>query len=309
MIISTGMRTDIPAFYSKWFINRIRAGFVYTRNPYNERAVTKYLLTPDVVDCICFCTKNPKPMLKFLDELSNFKMFWFVTITPYGKDIEPNVPLKRDVVSAFRFLSNKLGVDCVGWRYDPVFYSDEWTKQKHIAAFTQLCKALSGYTKFCVVSVLDIYEKTRKNAPNLRELTKDEQLDLFGEFARISAQYGIVLKGCYEGQFLNSVGVDCSGCQTKEMLEKVVGTSLNVPSKSNSRGKCECILGNDIGAYNSCGHLCSYCYANSDKNLVLKNMKKHDDNSPFLIGNFQTGDKIMVAKQKSFKNKQICFEI
>ena len=93
MIINTGMRTDIPAFYSQWFMNRIQAGYVLVRNPYRPDWITRYELSPDVVDCIAFCTKNPEPMLKHLDRLKNYHQYWFVTITPYGRDIEPNVPL------------------------------------------------------------------------------------------------------------------------------------------------------------------------------------------------------------------------
>lgn len=310
MILSTGMRTDIPAFYSKWFINRIKAGVVYTRNPYNERRVTKFLLNPKVVDCIAFCTKNPLPMLPYLDELSKFKQFWFVTITPYGKDIEPNVPLKRKIVEAVRYLSNKLGKQCVAWRYDPVFYNEQWNKETHIKAFAKLAKSLSGYVEYCVVSVLDLYEKTIRNAPLLKPLSKEEQLDLFSEFVNIAKEYGIKVKGCYEGDFLKKVGVDCSGCQTKEMLEKVIGGKLDISAKTNQRGKnCNCVLGQDIGMYNSCLHLCKYCYANKSAEEVAKNVKKHDDNSPFLIGNFQTGDEIVEAKQKSFLKNQLSFDI
>ncbi len=121
MIINTGMRTDIPAFYSEWLMNRIREGFVYTRNPYYPNQVTKYSLSPDIVDCLAFCTKNPEPMLKYLDKLDIYKQYWFVTITPYGKDIEPVVPDKEKVIESFKKLSQHIGIDSIGWRYDPIF--------------------------------------------------------------------------------------------------------------------------------------------------------------------------------------------
>ena len=105
MIINTGMRTDIPAFYSEWLMNRIREGFVYTRNPYYPEQVTKYSLNPNLVDCLEFCTKNPEPMLKYLDKLNIYNQYWFVTITPYGKDIEPVVPNKEIVIESFKKLS------------------------------------------------------------------------------------------------------------------------------------------------------------------------------------------------------------
>ena len=121
MIIQTGMRTDIPAFYSKWFMNRIKEGYVLVRNPYNERQVTRYRLTPDVVDLIAFCTKNPAPMLPYMNVLKPYGQYWFVTITPYGRDIEPNVPDKEKVMDDFKKLSDIVGVDSMGWRYDPIF--------------------------------------------------------------------------------------------------------------------------------------------------------------------------------------------
>ena len=102
MILNTGSRTDIPAYYSDWFYHRIKAGYVLTRNPYNPTAVSRYLLHPDVVDAIVFCSKNPAPMLDRLSMLNAFEMFWFVTITPYGKDIEPFVPPKEEVLETFQ---------------------------------------------------------------------------------------------------------------------------------------------------------------------------------------------------------------
>lgn len=301
------MRTDIPAFYSKWFINRIKEGFVYVRNPYNEHQITKYLLSPNVVDCICFCTKNPIPLLPYLDELNRFKPFWFVTITPYDKTIEPNVPEKQKVIDAFKVLSNRCGKNAIGWRYDPIFYSKEWNKEKHIQGFKKIAQALKGYTNFCVISILDLYEKIKRNAPDIYPPTPKEQQELLAELVKIAKENDMVIKGCYEGQFLEAVGVDCSGCQTKEVIEKAIGINLNVPNCKNARGSCNCLLGQDIGAYNSCGHLCKYCYANADRQVVLNNIKKHDPNSPFLIGELQKDDKITQATQKSYIDNQISF--
>ena len=131
MIIQTGMRTDIPAFYPEWLINRIREEYVLVRNPYNPQAVTKYLLDPSVVDMIGFCSKNPAPMLKYMDLLQPYHQYWFVTITPYGKDIEPNVPDKNLVIDSFRRLCESAGPDNMCWRYDPVFIDKTWTVQRH----------------------------------------------------------------------------------------------------------------------------------------------------------------------------------
>lgn len=308
MIISTGMRTDIPAFYSEWFINRIKAGFVYVRNPFNENQISKYHLNPNVVDCICFCTKNPIPMLNHIDkELSAFKQFWFVTITPYDKDIEPNVVDKQKVIESFKILSSKIGKFAIGWRYDPIFYSENWTKEKHIEAFSKIASELKGYTNICVISILDMYEKIKRNAPDIYPPSKEEQLQLMSKLVQIAKDNGMVLKGCYEGEFLTQVGVDCTGCQTKEILEMAIGKHLCIPHKKNARGACNCVLGQDIGAYNSCLHLCKYCYANADKQVILSNYKKHNANSPLLIGEVSEKDKITEANQQSYINNQLSF--
>ena len=300
MIISTGMRTDIPAFYSKWFINRIKEGFVYVRNPYYQNQVTKYVLNPNVVDCLCFCTKNPIPILPYLDELNAYRQFWFVTITPYGKDIEPNVPEKVKVVEAFKEISKRVGINGIGWRYDPVFYGNGFDLQRHIAEFEKIAKMLKGYTNSCVLSFLDLYEKVKRNAPGIVPPTKEEQIELGKALSKIAKENGMTIRTCCEGTHLAQFGIDVSGCQTKEVIERAIGVPLNPPKRKNARAICNCLLGQDIGAYNTCGHLCKYCYANMDKQIVVSNMRRHNPNSPFLIGNSQKGDKITEAKQESF---------
>lgn len=147
MIIQTGMRTDIPAFYSEWFLNRIKEGYVMVRNPYNENQVTRYELNPEVVDLIGFCSKNPAPMIPHMDLLREYGQYWFVTITPYGKEIEPNVPAWEKVVEDFKRLSEIVGIDSMGWRYDPIFLSDTYTVQRHLKDFEAMAAGLSGYTK------------------------------------------------------------------------------------------------------------------------------------------------------------------
>ncbi len=299
------MRTDIPAFYSKWFLNRIREGFVYVRNPYNESQVTEYKLTHDVVDMICFCTKNPLPLLPYMEEFDDFRQFWFVTITAYGKDYEPNVPDKEKVIEGVKTLSKKLGKDAVGWRYDPIFYSEVYDQSRHIQEFSKIAKSLKGHTNQCVISFLDMYEKVKVNVTGIRPPTKEEQLSLVEKLVKIAKENDITIRSCCESAYLEKLGVDISGCQTKEVLEKASGLKLNPPNKKNARKICNCLLGQDIGTYNCCGHLCKYCYANSNRNLVLQNMKRHNPNSPLLIGNLQKGDKITKAIQKSYAVSQI----
>lgn len=310
MIINTGCRTDIPAFYSKWLMNRIKEGFVLVRNPYYPSQVTKYLLDPKVVDCIEFCTKNPEPMIKYLDELDKFKQDWFVTITPYGKDVEPNVPDKEKVIESFKKLSDHFNRKFVGWRYDPIFINNEFGINKHIQEFEKIATTLNGYTQNCVISFLDLYEKVKKNAPDLRPPTLDEQIELVKAFVKIGKENNITIYSCCEKTYLSEYGVNCSGCKSQAMIEEAVGHKLKPSKKKNIREDCNCLMGTDIGAYNSCGHLCKYCYANFNKDVVIENMKKYNENSPFLIGNIEIGDQITEAKQKSWiieENEQISF--
>ena len=130
---------------------------------YGGLYVSKYSLSPDVVDCLAFCTKNPYPMFKYLDELKEkYNMFWFVTITPYGKDLEPNVPSYEKVIEDFKILSNKIGKNALALRYDPILINEEYSVEKHIEMFDLFAKSLKGYTEDVTISFLDLYEKVKK---------------------------------------------------------------------------------------------------------------------------------------------------
>jgi hypothetical protein len=285
MIIQTGMRTDIPAFYSQWLLNRIKEGFVLVRNPYHKEQVTRYSLSPEVVDLIAFCTKNPAPMLPHMDPLAPYGQYWFVTITPYGREIEPNVPDREQVIGDFQKLSRTVGVDSVGWRYDPIFLDATHSVDWHIAEFQKMAQALAGYTR--------------------------TWLTIGKAFVEIAKENGMIIRPCAEGDELAPYGADCSGCMTVDTFETALHAHLDVPKrKTNQRnGDCACLLGVDIGAYDTCGHLCRYCYANANAALVRDNMKKHDPESPFLLGTATPQDVIHEAKQKSWLDRQIRMEI
>lgn len=307
MIINTGQRTDIPAFYAEWFANRLKEGFVCVRNPYNPNQVSRYRLDPAVVDAIGFCTKNPAPMFPFLDLLDSFGQYWFVSITPYGKDIEPNVPNKHRLIEDFKRLSDRIGVNSMGWRYDPIFISERYSQDYHFRAFEQIASALDGSTKTVVISFIDLYPKVKRNFPEAREVHKEQRLTLGKEFIKIASSHGMTVKPCAEGDELAEFGADCSGCMQIGDYEKAIGKRLNVPSQKGARAECACYLTCDIGAYNTCKHLCRYCYANAEPERVLALTRLHDPSSPFLIGNYQDGDVIHDVVQKSWIDEQICF--
>ena len=308
MIINTGQRTDIPAFYSEWFANRLKAGFVLVRNPYNPVSVTRYRLSPDVVDLIGFCTKNPAPMLPRMDLLRDYGQYWYVTITPYGKEIEPRVPDKREVLDSFRRLSDIVGPDRIGWRYDPVFISDAYPAERHIRAFEYMAKALEGYTHTAVISFVDLYEKTKRNFPEVQPVDPEQRLLLGKAFAETGRQHGMTIRPCGEGDELAQFGADCSGCMTVAMYEQALGRRLKMPKFAPARKECACYLGGDIGAYNTCGHLCRYCYANYDTATVRRNMAAHDPQSPMLTGHLMPGDQVHEARQESWIDPQISMD-
>ncbi len=305
MIIQTGLRTDIPAFYAPWFLRRLEEGYVLVRSPYNPELVTRYRLDPSVVDLIGFCTKNPAPMLPHLDLLTPFGQYWFVTITPYGRDIEPNVPPREEVIAATRRLAETLGAERVAWRYDPILLTDVYTVDRHLTDFARMCRALEGATQTCVISFIDLYRKVRRNFPEAREVSSDDRRRLGREMAAIAARHGMQLKTCHEGDELAPFGIDCSGCMTLSTYEKALGMRLRAPRQPvNSRG-CACHLTCDIGAYNTCGHLCRYCYANDDAILVQQRMAAHDPLSPLLIGHLSPHDRIHEAHQTSWRDGQL----
>lgn len=309
MILNTGCRTDIPACFSEWFYNRIREGTVMTRNPYQPRQVLSYRLDPEVVDVLCFCTKNPAPMLERLEELQRFRQFWFVTITPYEQEIEPHVPDTSEVIRTTRALSERVGARAVGWRYDPIFITEKYSSEYHIERFEEMAAALSGYVNSCVISFIDLYEKTKRNFPRVCRVSMAEQEHLVQEMAAVGRRYGIPLRTCCENAALKRFGAEVSGCMTREVLEAATGCHLAVPqAKKSPRSQCDCLLGADIGMYNTCGNGCIYCYANYDRKTVAANLREHDPASPLLIGHLQEGDQVTVVKQVSYLDRQLRLE-
>ena len=305
MIINTGQRTDIPAFYAKWFANRLKEGFVCVRNPYNPNQVSRYRLDPSVVDVIGFCTKNPAPMFPYMKLLKDYGQYWFVTITPYGRDIEPNVPDKHRLLDDFKRLSDTVGINSVGWRYDPIFLSGRYTMEYHIRAFELIASALNGYTETVVISFIDLYQKVKRNFPEVQEVPKELRLALGRELVKIASAQGMTLKPCAEGDDLALYGADCGGCMRISDYEKAIGKQLNAPKKKGARAECSCYLACDIGAYNTCRHLCKYCYANAEPAKVLAQSRLHDPKSPFLIGNYRKDDQIHDVPQESWIDEQI----
>ena len=303
MIINTGSRTDIPAFFHKWFLNRVSEGFVYSRNPYNNE-IYKYEINPEVTDCICFCSKNPKPLVKHLDEISQYNQFWFVTLNPYGKDIEVNVPDYKKVIKTFRDVSETLNMGAIAWRYDPIFITEKYNLDFHIDKFEEMASQLCEYTSDCTISFIDLYQKVLRNFSDAREVTAEEQLIIGENFSKIAQKYSLKMKTCVEGTLLDQFGFDSSGCMTKQVLENAIGNNLKIPKGKYRIRECNCIFGRDIGAYNTCLHGCRYCYANSNMQMVKRNQKLHNPDSPLLIGDVKDGDVVTEVNEPSYIDAQ-----
>lgn len=305
MILSASRRTDIPNYYSDWFYNRIKQGFVYVRNPMNPHQISKVNLSPEVVDCIVFWTKNPEPMLERLDELAEYKYYFQFTLTGYGKDVECNVPHKKEkMIPIFQKLSKKIGSRKVIWRYDPIIFTERYTPQYHLKAFEQIAEALSGYTQKCVISFVDIYAKNRMNLQAMKayELSKDGIIEFAGQLNEIAVAHGIQTGSCGEEIDLSQCGIQHNSCIDKQLIEDLTGCRIEAGKDKNQRMECGCVESVEIGAYNTCKNACKYCYANFSQESVMKNCSYYDVDSPLLCGKLSPEDKISERKVRSFKD-------
>lgn len=295
MILFASGRTDIPAFYSNWFINRVKVGFVDVRNPFNQKLVSRIYFSD--VDLIMFCSKNPLPMINKLDTL-NVPVLFHVTITPYSKDVEPNIPDKRLIIEGVKKLSLVLGIDNVVVRYDPIFLSDKYNVDYHIKAFDKLCKNLNGYVNKIIVSFMDEYKNVRsnKNILKYRAFTREDYKKIGEAFSKSAHDNGMSVQTCFEDEDLTQYGFVKGECLSHE-LAYILTSKKFKSSNVRKEKKCECVQMVDIGDYNSCMHMCKYCYANYDEKAVSSNFERHDDNSSLLIGSIQRDDVIKVRKK------------
>ena len=307
MIISASRRTDIPGYYSNWFYNRIKEGFVLVRNPMNIYNVSQINLSPDIVDGIVFWTKNPIPMIDRLKELEKYTYYFQFTLNAYGRDIEINVPSKNDVIiPSFQKLSKKIGKDKVIWRYDPILFNENYTLNYHIKYFKTLASKLHSYTEKCTISFIDFYRKTERNTKNLNILIPliDQKIELIEKFTEISREFGFYIDTCAEDIDLEKFGIKHAHCIDKERFEKLIGNKLIVEKDKNQRPECGCIASIDIGAYNTCQNGCLYCYANYSAKTVKTNFDKHNYLSPLITGEIGEKDKIKIREVKSCKDCQ-----
>ena len=308
MILSVSRRTDIPNYYSEWFFNRLKEGFLYVLNPMNFHQISEIKISPDVVDCIVIWTKNPLPMMERLDELEAYNYYFQFTLTGYGNDVERNLPIKKtSVIPIFQELSNRIGKEKVVWRYDPIFFSNRYNAKYHLKAFRSIAEALSGYTEKCVISFLDIYPKNKKNMDNLLsyDLSDSELRGFAKELSNIAKENHIKIGSCAEKIDLDEYGIIHNSCIDKELIEKIIGCKLKINKDKNQRIECGCVESVEVGTYNTCKNGCVYCYANYSAKSVESNFQKYDPLSPLLCGHIEKDDKISTRKVVSLKETQI----
>ncbi len=295
MILNVSGRCDVVAFYTKWFLKRYHEGFVDVRNPFNPKLVNRIWFQD--VEAILFCTKNPIPILKHLKEIDK-KILFHVTLTPYKKDIEPNVPSKKEIIRSICELSKILGIENVYVRYDPIFLSDKYNLTYHKKAFERLCFLLHGSVKHIIVSFLDEYKNVRKNKKILsyKKLTEDDYMEIGTSFYQIAKKYQMTVQTCFEDRNLCEYGFLKQDCLSQELAYKLTG-EIYEKGTARKEKKCNCVKMVDIGVYNTCSHFCKYCYANYDEAKVLENRRKHNPDSSLLIGEIEKDDIIKERKK------------
>ena len=286
MIISCSRRTDVPAFYSEWFFNRLQAGFVEVRNPRNPRQIRTVSLLPEDVDGFVFWSRHPAPMLDKLDLLTDHPFYFQYTFTPYGRALEPNLPPQSERLDTFRRLADDVGPHRVIWRYDPILFSQDIGLSYHENSFTVLARQLAGFTGQCVISFIDLYRHIEKKLTPLaiRALEENEMRLLGKTLSHIAASFGMTLETCAEQIDLSACGIKHGRCIDDRLMSEISGKPFRLSKDRYQRKACGCVSSVDIGVYNTCAHECVYCYANAAPKQIQANRLLHDPQSPLLIG-------------------------
>ncbi len=283
MIVSASYRTDIPAFYGTWFLNRLRSGQCRVVNPYGG---PDYLvaLTPEAVDGFVFWTRNAKPFLPVLEEIAagGFPFFVQYTITDYPRALEPSVVGYRDAVVLVDQLARRYGRRAVVWRYDPVFLTSLTPPDWHLRNFAELASMLRGATDEVVLSFAHIYAKTRTNSDRAArrhgftwwDPDQETKSALLGELAVIARESGLRPTLCSQPALLDDA-IEPAACVDAARLSDLAGRPIKARTKGNRPG-CLCAESRDIGAYDTCPQGCVYCYAVSSRGAAKRSLAAHD---------------------------------
>ena len=329
VIVSASRSTDIPAFYSKWFMNRLEKGYCIWYNPFNRKPMFISFKNTKV---IVFWTKNPEPMIKYLPELDRRGIHYYfqITLNDYDKEgFEPNVPNLISRIETFKHLSNIIGSKKVIWRFDPLILTEELTPRKLLTRIYHIGNQIKGYTDKLVFSFVDVkvYRKVQNNLIKETPFFTKENIDLAepeGEKRKELVEglvklrehwrkegWNLELATCSEDVDLEKYSISHNSCIDGDLMERLFYEDNellyylksgklpqpdifgNVPELAikrrnlkdkGQRKACGCIVSKDIGMYNTCKHLCVYCYANTSRECVLNNVRKYDDNGESIIG-------------------------
>ncbi|MBT3387887.1 MAG: DUF1848 domain-containing protein [Desulfobacula sp.] len=289
-IISASRCTDIPAFYSDWFFNRIKKGFVQVKKNIDMATSQKISLAPKDVQCLVFWTKNPGPMMTRIDELKAYLYYFHFTLTPYDQEIKPFLPPTEKLIKIFIQLSNKIGKEKVIWRYDPVFLTDKIDIEYHNKHFSQLASRLKGYTDRCIIRFIDSNQIPLENKEllKLKELTQKKIRDLGNIFQHASEKYGIKIEACTEKIDLSGFGISPGKCVDDKLINTIMDKKLFIGKDLLRPNDCGCVKSVDIGIDNTCSHGCLFCYATKNQIQARVNYH-HDKDSPLLMGKIADG--------------------
>lgn len=302
MIISASRRTDIPARYPEWFMNRLREGEVLVQNPYNRKKIQRIALSPDVVDSIVFWSKNPEPMRPYLREIDEmgYRYYFQMTITDYGSDLEPEAPDISDAMATFLLMSAQLGKERMDWRFDPILLTEKYTKDYHLEKFEMMCEWLHRATTRCIVSFVDAY----RNSP-FQELEQEEIEELAEGLGKIAGKYQLPLYSCAEKLDLKRFGIRHGACIDGEKIREIAGYKLDARKDPGQRKECRCIESIDIGSYDTCINGCAYCYAVHSPASARKKYEQHDPASPLLVGRLRGDETITEKEIHSLRDNQL----
>lgn len=301
MIINTGGRTDTVQYYTDWLMRRFEEGYALARNPLFPTKVNRYELDPKVVDCVVFCSKNYRPILPRLHEITDrFNTYFYYTITAYGPDIEPGVPPIDESMATLIELSQLVGRQRVSWRYDPVLLTRDYTIQRHLETFDRMARVLAPHIDRCIFSFVEMYKKLRFNMPELIPLSVEDMDELARGLGSIAATYGMRIQTCGTNGDFSRYGIQSSGCMTLDILGEANGVAFKNRKHKGMRQGCHCIESRDIGAYDTCLNGCKYCYANQTPQKAIENYKLHDPASPLLLGQVCPDDTVTQGVQKTF---------
>lgn len=295
MIVSASRRTDIPAHYAPWLLNRLRAGWCAVLSPFNARLVTRVPLTPDHADAIVFWTRNPAPLLPFLTELQSMghRFLFQFTLLEYPNTLHPGMPPLTERLDAFRRLSSLIGPERVLWRYDPIVLTAQTPPAYHLASFTTLCRVLAGHTRRVTVSLMEPYRKTlarlAKARAQLLAPNDDDLMNTLRRMAETALAHGITPKSCSDDAGLDTFGFTPGACIDASLISALFALDLDAAKDPHQRPACRCAPSRDIGMYHSCPAGCAYCYATSDFTRARAALAKHDPDSPSLLGWHEPG--------------------